>query len=150
MSLDYLSDEQKRRYGRFAGEPSGEQLARCFYLDAADLNFADSQRSDTNRLGCALQLGTVRFLGTFLPDPTDIPAGAVVFVAEQMQIGDTSCLAPYRDLRTHYLHAAKIKQLYGYRDFDSQPEYFRPVRWLYAKAWIDTERPSELFEPFRG
>ncbi len=58
MPVEFLSSEQARRYGRFAGEPSPDQLARYFHLDDAD-----------------------RFLGTFLDDPTDVPPGVIIYVA---------------------------------------------------------------------
>lgn len=46
-------------------------------------------------LGCAVQLSTLRFLGTFLPEPTQVPAVVAQTMATQLGI-DLNELAGYR------------------------------------------------------
>ncbi len=147
MPADFLSDEQKSRYGRFAGGPSPTQLARAFHLDDTDRTLVEKRRGEPNRLGFALQLTTVRFLSVFLQDPTDVPKAVVEYVARQLGVFDVSCLPRYLDRRvTRHEHAAEIRKAYGYRDFATQPEHFQLIRWLYVRSWVSAERPSILFD----
>ncbi|WP_331719031.1 DUF4158 domain-containing protein (plasmid) [Streptomyces sp. NBC_00289] len=84
MSVEYLSDDQVARYGRFAEEPSAQELEEFFRLDSVALEVAGTKRRPHNRLGWAVQWGTVRMLGTFVTAPAEVPTGIVDFVAEQL------------------------------------------------------------------
>ena len=146
MPVDFLPDERAQSYGRYAGGPSDIDLARVFHLDDADQTFIAAHRGDHNQLGVALQLTTLRFLGTFLADPGEAPATVVATLAAQLGIAEASCLERYRTAEARWDHAAEIRQRFGYRDFHDQPGYTFFVRWLYARAWTGAERPSVLFE----
>jgi hypothetical protein len=146
MPADFLTDAQEQRYGRYDGEPTTAQLARFFYLDDTDSALVAQRRQEHTRLGFALQLCTVRFLGTFLPDPTDVPPSLVRYLAGQLRIDNPACLKRYRDSSSQWAHASEIRQHYGYHDFAEQPAHFRFLRWLYTRAWLCAERPSVLFD----
>ena len=146
MPVSFLNAEQERRYGRYAGEPSADQLARHFHLDDADRELAMAKRWDHMRLGFAVQLGTVQFLGTFVDDLATVPAGVVGDIARQLSIGNPDCITVYRDSRARWQHAREIRTRLGYREFTEPFMRFRLARWLYALCWTGTDRPSVLFD----
>lgn len=95
MPVSFLSPQQRERYGRFCGDPTPEQLARYFQLDDADLAFVRAHPGTHMRLGCAIQLGTLRFLGILLADPVAVPATVVArCVAEQLGVELGTALCP--------------------------------------------------------
>lgn len=145
MPVEFLSDQQVATYGRFAGPPSRSQLERCFLLNDDDLALVEQRRGDHHRLGFAVQLGTVRFLGTFLTDPLAVPSAAVEYVAAQLGIGDPACFSAYAErAKTLYEHAWEIHRAYGYRDFAEAEVELRD--FLAARAATSTEGPHALFD----
>ncbi|MEE4377645.1 MAG: Tn3 family transposase [Candidatus Competibacteraceae bacterium] len=150
MPVDFLTAEQKARYGQFSGEPNEVQLVRYFHLDEADLAFINNRRGDQNRFGVALQLGCVRFLGTFLSDLSRVPVNAQWFVARQLGITDLTIISVYAQRETtRREHHALIRDRYQYREF-TWPWSFRLSRLLYTRSWISNERPSLLFDGATG
>ena len=147
MSADFLTDSQVQNYGRYAAEPNEVQLARYFHLDERDLDFVNHRRGRHNRLGIALQLTTARFLGTFINDAMQIPAGVRHYVAAQLGIPRPEILSRYAQREnTRWEHHALIRQHYGYHDFGDQPWSFRLKRLLYVRAWLSNERPGLMFD----
>jgi len=144
VPVNFLTEEQRNRYGRFNADPDEAQLGGFFHLDAAARRRAMAVRGARSQLGWAVQLGTVRFLGTFLPNPEYVPTVVVDHLARQLGL-DAGDLKGYGEREARWDHQAQIRQLYGYRLF-GPAEWLALTRWLYTRAWTANERPSVLFD----
>ncbi len=92
-------------------------------------------------------MGTLRFLGTFLADPVNVPVGVIAYLASQLSIADPQCIVRYAErLQTQQDHAQEIRQHSGYTEFADRCGGFALMRFLYARIWVGTERPSVLFD----
>lgn len=77
-----------------------------------------------NRIGWAVQLGTVRYLGTFLDNPEQVPSVVVDYVAEQLGL-DPAEFAGYGTKEARWDHQEQIRTGTGTRSSSST----RGSRW---------------------
>lgn len=150
MPVSFLTSTQREQYCNYPEEISTEAIGRHFHLDDEDLRWIASKRRDSSRLGYALQLATVRFLGAFLDDPTAVPGPVVQSVAKQIGVSDSSCLDAYKKTEQRWRHTSEIRQRHSYLEFQARGVQFRLGRRLCAQCWTGTDRPSVLFEQARG
>ncbi len=145
MPVEFLSDEQAAGYAAYRGVPSRTELERFFFLDDADRELVEARRRDHNRLGFAVQLCTVRFLGRFMADPRQVPVGVVEYLAGQLRVGDASCLKAYGERDgTARTHAGEIEAAGGWRDFAEVSSQLGV--WMDARAWTTGDGPKALFD----
>lgn len=68
-------------------------------------------------------------------------------MASQLKIKNAQCIVRYADrVQTQQDHAQEIRQHYDYKEFSDPQGGFALLRFLYARAWVGTERPSVLFD----
>ncbi|MCX5198595.1 DUF4158 domain-containing protein [Streptomyces sp. NBC_00249] len=124
-------------------------MERYFFLDDADREVVQAKRRAHNRLGYAVQLTSVRYLGRFLPDPRQVPAEVAEYLAEQLGIADPLCLKEYGERDgTARTHAGEIQEAGGWRDFAEVSAELG--EWLDARAWTTGDGPKALFDAAAG
>lgn len=127
-------------YGQFGGLTRVD-LERFFHLDDNDHELIAARRRDSNRLGFAVQLVTVRYLSMFLANPLEVPVEVVDHLAEQLGIDDPSCVKAYTDRKqTRYDHQAEIIRKHGLIEFaDIEGEL---ATWIADQAWTTGDGPK--------
>ena len=132
-------------YGQFSRELSADELAGCFCFSDDDQRQIARRRRDVNRLGFAVQLGTVRYLGRFLENPAGAPEQVVVWTAREIGVAPSTGLANYGEGEWRWEHQAEIRRTYGYQPFSSPGVEPELVEWLRARAWVTAESSPTLF-----
>jgi TnpA family transposase len=116
MPVRFLSKTQREQYGQYAGVPSTQELSRYFHPDDADHRLIAAKRSSHNRLGFAVQLCTLRYLGTFTSDLFQVPRIVITTLAEQLALSPTISLDSYGQGDQRWSHAEEIRRQYGFTD----------------------------------
>src|SRR2546425_9654483 len=114
MPIDFLTEAERERWQRFPDTVPQDDLFVFFQLSDEDKGEVRRQRDSQNRLGYALQLCILRYLG-FVPDNLQvIPHEGIAFVAEQLEI-DPRVLTLYANRRRtqtdHQLHVQAYLQI---------------------------------------
>ena len=144
MPVEFLTDEEAAAYGAYQGVPSRAEMEKLFFLDAADKRLVARRRGDHSRLGFAMQLTTVRYLGLFLADPLAVPGEVVDYLAEQLKIPDPNCVERYTERRnTRFEHAEEIKAEFKLQDFEAREKELRG--WVDARSWTTGDGPRVIF-----
>ena len=91
--MGYPNEAERRRLERFPDRIAVEDLRACFALSDRDRVLIFEQRGPENRLGLAVSLCALRFLGFMPDDIASIPDEALGFVAGQVDAAPHELLA---------------------------------------------------------
>ena len=143
MPVRLLTAAERDRLVRFPDAVSREDVASHFALSERDLRAVRRLHGDHNRLGFALQLAALRFLG-FVPSDLDgAPTEAVRYLADQVG-ADPGDLSRYgrrpKTVREHLVLAAAHA---GFRR-PTADDLDRLAVWLVQRA-LEHDRPTLLF-----
>lgn len=143
MPVQFLTQADHDRLNRCPDDVSAEDLNRFFWLTPADYDALYSIRHDYNRLGFALQLGCLRYLGFFPANLPELPLSVVQCVAAQLAV-EPELLAFYgKRGSTQRQHQRQIQTLAGYRRA-TQADLAELETWLMQRA-LEHDKPTLLF-----
>jgi TnpA family transposase len=144
MPSTFLTFKEHERLTSFPGEIPQWDLITYFTLTAHDCSLIDTYQSATNRLGTALQLCAVRYLGFCPADLHTASNDVITFLADQLQ-AEPDALQDYGKRRmTRSIHFNAVLNHLGFRRV--QPDDHQSiVDWLTERA-LEHDKPTLLFQ----
>ena len=115
-------------------------LVRYFALDGEDLDFVREQRGAADRLGIALQLCSLRWLGFVPEDLADAPEDALVMLGAALDVAPRAIFDYAVRAPTRVEHRLAVREHGGYRAFSEAQ--LAQVGGRLVDAALEHERPS--------
>lgn len=142
MGGKWLIDADRDRLSGWPETILERELIEHFTLSESDLNLVAERRRDANRLGFAIRLCALRFLGFFPRLQSPVPEEVIGFLAGQLGVppGDHEAYAARRPTRTE--HEGIILEALGFRRQTPQDRHETLV-WLTGRA-LEHDRPLVL------
>ncbi len=144
MPVNFLTEAERSRLNQFPGTISETDLIQYFKLTVEDRAQLKPLRQQHNRLGFALQLCTLRYLGFCPDDLQQCPPEIVEYLARQLQVrvGELRLYGQRSQTRTEHL-----QQIQSYLKFrtPTQKDFNHLAHWLVERA-MEHDKPSLLLQ----
>ena len=144
MPVNFLSEAERNRLSQFPSAIPESDLIQYFTLTWEDQVQIKRQRRSENRLGFALQLCTLRYLGFCPDDLQQVLTEVVEFLAHQLQIPVESLSRYAQRTQTRTEHLQQIQSYLGVRD-PTAKDLRSLARWLLERA-MEHDSMSVLFQ----
>jgi Domain of unknown function (DUF4158) len=140
--VGYPSEPEGRRLERFPDRIAVEDLRECFALSDRDPELVFAQRGPENRLGLALTLCAIRFLGFVPDDLASVPEEALCFVAAQVDAAAQELLQYGARAQTRRTHLTVALSHLGWRRVEPSAPASGSCsgRWRATGVWSSSAR----------
>jgi TnpA family transposase len=144
MPGSFLNDTERERLRGFPPEIPPEDLIGYFTLSERDRLLVRGQRRAHNRLGFALQVCALRYLGFVPAKLHSAPPAAIGHLAQQLGVAPR-CLAKYGERsQTRTSHLQEVLAHLGFRK--ARPSDLRILKTWLVDRGMEHDRPSLLFQ----
>lgn len=144
MPVKFLTEAERTRLSQFPDTIPESDSIQYFTLTAADLRRVERQRLAANRLGFALQLCALRYLGFFPDDLQQAPVEIVEYLAKQVKAKAEELTRYAQRAQTRTEHSRQIQSYLNFRT-PSGEDLERLSNWLLERA-MEHDKPSLLFQ----
>src|SRR5882724_46045 len=144
MPIGFLTAADRAPLNRFPDQIPHEDLSAFFLFSEADQRAINQHREAHTRLGCALPLCALRYLG-FAPDKLQTaPAAAVEYVAQQLGVAPQA-LAPYGARRPTRTPPLQQVQAHLHFRLATPLDFYAIQTWLVERA-LEHDKPTVLLQ----
>ena len=144
MSIRFLTVAEQARANSCPNDISQSDLDAYFQLTTNDLIVLTPLRGDHNRLGFALQLCCLRYLGFFPDNLVSLTLPIISYVAKQLNLPYKRLEAYGQREKTLNAHQQQVMQHLGYRRA-TPIDLLSLEQWLLERA-LEHDKPKLLFE----
>lgn len=144
MPVSFLAEAERVRLNSFPVELSNEDLIAYFTLSDKDLRQIPKTAAAANRLGVALQIVLLRFLGFHLIDLKSLPETVIGYVAQQIRAEAGQIIFYGGRDQTRTDHQRLIEKYLDFR-YPTEEDYRHLGKWLLERA-LEHDRPTLLLQ----
>ena len=144
MPIGFLTATERDQRNRFPAQIPDEDLRAFFLLSDDDQRLINQQREAHTRLGFALQLCALRYLGFAPDDLRTTPEDVVDYVAQQLHVSPQAIHAYGQRIKTRTTHLQHVQAYLGFRTATPLDLYALQT-WLGERA-LEHDKPTLLLQ----